>query len=309
MADRLEDIWRIQIDQQALWHDWSALSETDREALTKELLLGLTKTIADLQRLLDVNKFHILRSREERAANVTTAERGVDVFKFLVAVMALHGVTAQEFWDEFIRKTRVVASKWEWEKADLSGQEIMASDIDGCLADWYHGFIEWASRQKGTHGLAQLTPDTIGLPEWEILKDEFAATGGFLRLQPLTGSVAVLNRWRVAKQDRKLVLVTARPYRRHPRVYADTEMWCKQVGLDFDHILFERDKAEAIRKLAPAKPIAFIEDRAKHSLEVASTGVRVIKLPDNNGRNQEIEHPLIRQVQNWRQIDEIINRI
>lgn len=290
-------IWTEQAEQQALFHDMATMAQPEREALAKELLLGLHEEVGELQRLLDQSRYHILK-RGTAPAEVQVAESGVDVMKYLVSLMLLFRVKPEQFMEEFRRKTSVVAQKWQWQLANMKGMELLLCDLDDCVAAWRAAFRAWAMRQG-----IDIRHGHMNDPSLEPLKEAFYANGGFRTLEQLPGAVAVLNAWRskaTIDDSRRLVMVTARPYKRHRRVYADTLEWCREVGLQFDHILFESDKAEAVRQVQPARVVAFIEDRGRHALEVAATGVQVMKLPYEGG--ERVEHPLIQHMDGWAEI-------
>jgi hypothetical protein len=293
----LAELWQVQRLQQELWHDFAGLSAAERDALAKDLLLHVHEEVGALQRVIDRSRYHLIK-RSNDAPRASIAERGVDVFKLLIALMILSDISPEQFVEEFLRKTEVVKRKWEWERDQLAGVEVLLCDIDGCVAKWHEAFIGFAL----DHDVV-VQPGRLNAPELEWLKDKFHEHGGFRRLGVFDGAVDTLNAWREHEQDhpRRLILVTARPFRRHRRIYTDTLWWCEAVGLKQDHILFEHDKAEAVRSVQPAKVIAHIEDRGKHALEVAATGVRVLKLPFEAAEEQ-IAHPNIIQVAGWPEI-------
>lgn len=290
-------VWTDQIEQQELWHDWGKLALEEKERLIKELLLGSHEELAELQRYADQSRYHLLR-RNQSLDLRTLAEHGVDVFKYLVALLALCDVKSSHFAEALIDKTRIVRDKWEWETAELSGVEVLACDLDGCVADWGAGFSEWCSENG-----VQAEVGKLDRRDLEPMKDAFHEGGGFAGLNTVYGAAAVLNDWKRQKDGRRVIFITARPYKRFRRIYADTIGWLERTGIEYQHVLFEREKADAIRSLAPARVVAFIEDRGKHALEVAATGTPVLKLP-YDGADEQIEHEFITNVQNWHDIHE-----
>jgi len=75
----------------------------------------------------------------------------------------------------------------------------------------------------------------------------------------------------------------------------------KKHDIAYDLILFRRDKAEALcEHIFPAQPTCFIEDRAKHALEIVDMDVPVLLL-DNDG-NRTVDHELITRVADWTEI-------
>lgn len=295
MSDMLQQMWELQREQQGLWHDWDAMSQSDKDALVKELLLQLYEEVAELQRNLDRSRYHILK-RPPPPSAVAIAEAGVDVFKILIALMQLHGIRPSDFIDEFNHKSMVVEQKWQWELKHMAGMTVLLCDLDGCVSDWVKSFIKWASGSG-----VDLGAKPINDPSLEPMKELFCDVGGFRELDQIPNAVKVLNAWRGSDPNRNLIIVSARPYRRHRRIFADTMAWCNSVGLKFDHILFETDKSEAVRLVQPAKIEAFIEDRGKHALEVAATGVNVYKLPYGSD-TEKVSHPHIECVTGWKQI-------
>lgn len=287
----IDNIWSEQYQLQQLWHDWKAMSEVERDALVKELLLNLHKQANELQTITDQSNYHILKQKRDLDAYML-ADAGVGVMKLLVALMLARGVTPELFARAWSDVSERVKNKWRWEQDELSKAEVLLCDLDGVVAKYVDGFKAWCATNGHVLG------DHINKPDLEPIKDAFHSTGGFLTLEPMDGAVEVLNAWRCRKASRRLVMVTARPYRQYKQVYGDTVDWLRRHHVSYDHILFERDKSEAVRLVQPARIVAHIEDRGKHALEVAASGVKVLKMPYASPEEQ-ISHPLIIPVSNW----------
>jgi len=285
----LRDVWSIQIAQQRNWHDWERLTVDERDLLTRDLILGMQEEVAELQRRL-LDRYHLPKT--DRTTNVlTVAEEGADVFKYVVALLALHGVDAETFGEAFVRKTRVVNQRWAWQSMALGpGLRVLLCDLDGVVADWEKGFRGFAELRGRPIPMGKLND-----PELEPLKDEFDGGGGFVGLEPMPGAIEALAE--VRRSGVQVIIVTSRPYERHRRVYADTIEWCRRHRLTIDQVFFERDKARVIHTLRPATIIGFVEDRTKHALEVALAGVRVFKLPSEG--DEHVEHPRVVLVDGW----------
>lgn len=294
----LVSMWIRQARQQCNWYDVNALPSEERAHILDKLVLDLHRQVGDLQRRIDLDRYHILRRSTATPNPEDVAEAGVDIFKLLVSILQLHGVHASMFNAAFNSKSDVVDDKWKREQSGLSaGEEALMVDLDGCVADWVTGFLAFCSEHGHIINLSD-----VNAPTTEPLKDEFHRTGGFLHLQPIDGAKQCLCELR--QLGIKTVIVTARPYHQFKRIYADTMAWCEQHGIVFDNIIFKRDKAEAAAQLAPAKVIGFVEDRAKHALEVALTGITVYKLPSYGG--ESVMHPNIVDVHDWAQIKQLI---
>jgi hypothetical protein len=293
----LNHLWGDQFELQQLWHDWPTLSESERNRLAEKLLLHLHEEVAEFQGLVDQDKYHLLKARRDVDQRVGLAEAGVDVMRLLIALLALRGVTPEMFDRAWGVVGDRVREKWRWEQDELSKALVLLCDLDGCVTLHAEGFRRWCDERGHKLG------DSPNGPELEHIKDEFHSSGGFTGLDPYPGAIEVLNRWRRVDNERRLVIVTARPYKQHRQVHSDTVMWLRRNKVAYDHVMFERDKSEAVRQVQPARIVAHIEDRGKHALEVASTGTTVLKLPFGS-REEQISHPKIIGVANWHDIEQ-----
>jgi len=250
------------------------------------LALGLYEESAELIRASARYKAHVLRSEEIDKSNVISEV--ADVLKYTIALAQLHGVEPGEVYDAFCHKTRVVEDRANGERLEMHRDtKVILVDLDGCLAD-----------------LSVLDDALEGLPtaKQEETKKMFRRSGGYINLPLIDGAKEGMAHLRTL--GFKLVIITARPRRRHKRIHSDTLTWLKRNEIAYDLMLFKRDKGEAICEYVhPATPFCFIEDRLKHALEIVSTGAPVLLLNQDNLLG---DHRLITRVGGW---DEIINHI
>jgi hypothetical protein len=297
MVVNLKEIFETQVKQQSNWYDVERLTLDEKSALTKELALGLHEEISELVRRVDTGRYHILQGKSKPEPG-QVAYDAAEALKMLVALVALHGVDGQMMGEYFERVTRVVDDKWRGQNLKLSTEvNVLLCDLDGCVADWVTAFKAFALARG-----IDIPPNGFNDPSLEPLKDEFDRSGGYLTIPPMPGAVEALKT--LKNFGVKLVVVTARPYHRFRRVYADTLEWCEKNGIEYDHIMFFRDKAEAVRRVAPTNILGFVEDRAKHAIEVALTGVKVLKMPCET--IEAVSHENITEVTGW---DEILSAI
>lgn len=290
MVKDIAELFDAQAQQQQLWYKTARLTPERRAELTKELSLGIYEELAELIRQVDRSRYHILQPQPGIDPD-QVAHDAVEVFKMLLALAHLHGVTAEMFAEQFDRVTRVVEDKYRGQKLKLEEEvNVILCDLDGCAADWTSTFREFCGQRGVDFG-----DGGQNHPSLEPLKDEFDRSGGYLLIKPLPGAVETLKRLKA--MGYKLIIVTARPYERFKRVYGDTIEWCEKSGIKYDRIMFKRDKAEAVRAVAPARVVAFIEDRAKHAIEVALTGVKVLKMPCESF--EQVSHENIIEVNGW----------
>jgi dimeric dUTPase (all-alpha-NTP-PPase superfamily) len=302
MRCKLREIWEEQNRQQVDFSmDPKAMSDVRKDVVSKELMLGLYEEVAKLARCSTHYKAHILKSPKIDKANV--AEAVVDVLKYTIAIGQLYGLSDEDVYEAFLRKTEVIKDRAKGEQLELErNTKVLLFDVDNVIAD----LTDWDKNLKAARGGAVegMTDKLVDM--LESLKETFYREGGFLNLEPIPGAVEGLKELR--SYGWKIVLITARPYWQYSRIYADTVCWFKKYGIEYDLLLFNKDKAEAIYEfIFPAKPAFLVEDREKHVIEVAELGVKVllVSYPYNEG---VAEGELVKRVNNWREIVEEIGK-
>jgi len=282
MTDKWRSIWDRQKQQQESFGlDPDGMTLTDKALVAKDLSLGLYEEVAELARITVHFKRHLLRVPPVDWINVV--EEAADVLKYTIAIAQLHGVSAEDMFQAFMRKSAVVEDRAAGEQLELTEDtKVILVDLDNCIAD--------ITPLEETLGKIEQTA------EREQAKADLRRTGAFRTLPVVDGAVAGMRHLR--QLGYKLVIITARPYRQYKRLYADTMEWLKKHKIEYDLILFKRDKAEAISDyIMPAQARFFIEDRTKHALEIIDMNVPVLLL--DAPYNQGVEHPLITRVENW----------
>jgi len=284
MSDKWDEMWKLQQEQQVFFGlDPNEMTRVAASEAANMLSLGLYEEAAELARAATRFKAHILRLSDVDKSNV--AEEAADVLKYVLSIAQLHGIEAVELHEAFCRKTHVVADRAKGEQLVLSHDtKLVIVDLDGCVADL--SVLASATRHHP-------------LPEQERVKETFRRGGGYADLPLIHGAKEGLALLR--ELGYKIVIITARPHRQHKRLYGDTLGWLKKHDIAYDLILFRRDKAEALcEHIFPAQPTCFIEDRAKHALEIVDMDVPVLLL-DNDG-NRTVDHELITRVADWTEI-------
>lgn len=290
----LASMLKRQTEQQRNWQQ-SEVSQVERARVISDLLLGLYSQVDSLQRLIHTG-YHVLRAKKTPQANVTHGL--VDVLKYTLAIASTLGISADELAETFWSVSDAVDDRWRCEQAELSGELVVAVDIDECLADFVGGFTDWCTNKYGRFDVAE-----IESAENEPKKTEFYATGGFSSLRPIPGAAAVIRDFR--RIGVKVVIITARPRRQHKNVEPQTIEWLRRHGIEYDLIIFERDKSEALCEyVLPATVLGFVEDRRKHAVEIAMLGVSVLWMVNSAETDREIPDALanIQRVTSWDEI-------
>lgn len=292
--DRWDEMWNRQVEQQESFNlDPTAMDAVGKARTAKDLALGLYEEASELSRDVTRFKAHILKGKPVERVNV--ADEAADVLKYTIAIAQLYGVTAQELYEAFSRKTDVVADRAKGERLDLEvNTKLIISDLDNCIAD----LSEWQDELNKSRGEAPMNDRTVKL--LESLKEDFYRGGGFSNLPAIKGAKEATAELR--RLGYKIVLITARPYWQYKRLYADTLMWLKDNQITYDLLLFNKDKAEAIYEhIFPARPVFFVEDREKHAREVSGIGIPVMLLDWDYNRDIK-DGKLIKRVKGWAEI-------
>lgn len=290
--NELEQIWDDQAALQGeIGLDPRHMTDADRAAEIKNLILGLHEEVTELGQATANYKRHILRVRPSDVGNVT--EQLVDCFKYLITIAQLYGVSRHRFVEAFHEKSVVVLDKVQGERTRLERDtRLVCVDLDDCVAD----LSEWLRKLNELHGGGPREHHTL----LEGHKDEFHSSGRFRDLPVIEGARDGLQRLKEAGYT--IVIITARPHWQFKRIYADTLHWLDKHQIPRDLLLFDRDKVEVIhRDLAPAWPVSFIEDHPRNALALASARVHVL-LYDRVHNREVPDGEYITRVRDWNDI-------
>jgi phosphoglycolate phosphatase-like HAD superfamily hydrolase len=296
----LKNLWDVQAEQQReLGLDPAALSPLERRNVARDLLLSLHEEVSELQRQSGQSyKRHILAGDASDRHNV--AIEVADALKLLFAVAQLHGLTEAEVTEAFLDKTRVVKARHEGELARIRSEPVLCVDVDDVLADLGAWHLE-LNAIKGAD-----SPGAERHRREEAWKDEWYRSGRFRDIPPVEGAaeaMAAVRGW-----GWRVVLVTARPQWQYKRIHADTLHWLSKHGIHHDLILFGKDKVELVHEhLAPAWPVAFVEDHDRNARALSAAGIRVL-LYDRAHNRHLPDGPNLERVGSWPEILERLSK-
>lgn len=288
--DNLDRMWFEQMLQQDnLGLNPSGMAVSQKSKLIRDLLLGLYEEVQELSGAVQY-KNHLLKNEPISKTHVT--EEIVDVLKYLICVAQFHQITPDEVSKMFTEKTEVIQDRALGSAADLRNTKFVITDLDGCVCDMSDFQKELAQFRNES-----VTPGAVSA--MEQLKNKFYRNGGFRHIPMISGAKEGLKEIREAGY--KLVIITARPYWTYKRLYSDTIIWLKKHEIEYDLLLFNKDKSEAIHEeIFPATPKYFIEDRAKHVLELVNIGIHVLWLNSDDVSLGNL--PNVKKVVNWQEI-------
>jgi NTP pyrophosphatase (non-canonical NTP hydrolase) len=293
----LESLWRLQAQQQQfLGLDPDDLSDVERRDLADDLVLHLHEEATELGRLSAGYKRHILRA--PRPNTTAVAEECADVLKTLLALAQLHGVSLVELVHAFTSKTVLVQRRAMEERLKLENNtRVLVSDLDDVLCD----LQPWRD-ELGIVDDRDVTA-VLRLEASENMKNQFYAGGRFREMDAIPGAADALRAAKAA--GLKIVIITARPQWQYKRLHADTVFWLDKHKIPCDLLIFDRNKVEALYKhVAPAWPVAFVEDHPDNAGALARVGVNVLLFDQPHNRGLTI--PGTTRVVDWEQVASIV---
>lgn len=263
----------------------------------KNLILGLHEEVTELGRIAANYKRHMLRSPSPDKGNVTGEL--ADCMKYIVTLAQLYGITPAELKEEFHNKSAVVLDRANAERHRLTRDtKVLCVDIDDCIAD----LSEWPKHLSELKGGVPRSHHKL----LEEHKDDFHSSGRFRDLPLIEGAKEGLQEAR--EMGFTIVLITARPQHQYKRIYSDTLHWLDKHEIPRDLLLFDKDKVDAIhRNLAPAWPVAFVEDHPRNALALASAGVQVLLYHQEHNKDVP-EGPSIKRVRDWAEIVRVLKK-
>lgn len=213
-------------------------------------------------------KLHAAGSMAPRSHIV---EECVDVWKFVLNLLVLHGIEPDEFRTAFEEKSFVVERRVELERLKArcaaSPTPMLICDIDGVLcnrdeellafaemrglSDPNHEEIDSVSEWKQAHGQAR----------YEALKRNFYLDGGFLRASPMLRSIQALRK-AAAIRGVPILLLTSRDVKRYPHLEFETHEWLRRANVPHDAVCFATEKERAITWVDP-RSVA-VDDEKEH---------------------------------------------
>tara|TARA_R110000744_G_scaffold3594_2_gene13548 strand:+ start:10566 stop:11498 length:933 start_codon:yes stop_codon:yes gene_type:complete len=240
----------------------------------KEYILALSKEVYEVLDEIDW-KMHTTKKTEDVNDNVL--EECVDVLKYLFGIIQLNGFSVDELYEKFIDKSNVVEAKFKQEKVmqkiKASEKKIAFIDIDGVLADWPGGFLEWS----GYDSLSDFKR-LVDKKEQYRIKSEYRTCGVKAKLNVLDGAKQFMKD---ACKKYSVVLLTARPYKKYFRIYSDTIKWLKDNGICYDAIVFDEEKEKYIINNFDPEQVAFcIDDDINNANKLNDSGFEVYLKPN-----------------------------
>ena len=297
--EKLNELRRIFENQKAFNHNIIPFEDMDditRQGWTKEHVLHI---MSELDEVLREINWKVHRKQDKVVNRKNLVEELIDVFKYLLSIAITWDVTPEEFVEEYWRKSTVVEQRYKQEKnlELVDDKNVVAIDIDGVLAQYPEGFMDFIREQTGMKFINfvqkgdlydDLAPFFDG--DYKAVKDlkhAYRSSGAKANLPMVEGASLALHDLR--QMGYSIVLLSARPYKEYPRIFADTIEWLNKNDIPYDAILWDENKEDRIVKEFPHMKF-LVEDNLSNAKKVAKRGypVFLFDYPSNQGESTNI---------------------
>jgi len=280
MIDKLnlQRLFEVQNEFSELFNKRNDLTIGEREKLTQEFSLALHSEISSL--ISEINFKSHSRDKKQVVENSILFE-GVDIFRYLLAILNLWGFSAEDFAQAFDDKENYLQVKYVKNAQKWEGQPVILVDADDVIVEFRKGYSDYLNSHEG------ITVDpasseyyfTSGIPKElynpEQLFQDFIDQRRLKNLEATTSTIEALNE--LYDQGYWIQILTARPSANKTCQY-DTYSWLENSGLKFHKVDFSPEKmiwAAHSPYYDEGKIVCAIDDSAKHAMEYAKHGIKV----------------------------------
>lgn len=290
-----KELWDIQ--EEFTKKFWATKGGMPNYLTSDKIMTGITKDyalhiITEVTEVVQELSWKMHRNTRDSIDRDNVLEEMIDVTKFLFGLMQVWGFTWEDFAEEFKRKSSVVEQRFAQDQSfpNLVNHPVAIVDIDGVLSDYPNCFYDWIKDNVKELGnsitsrtRAKFLFDNTSITEQEIWKRDYRRSGVKADLPVLPGAKEFLSM--VRSRGLKVILLTNRPYDEHYRIYPDTLEWLSKNDLQYDGILWARDKGlEAVKNF---KNICWaVDDTEKNIKRLQEARITTIRVnPSDDTRN------------------------
>ena len=289
--DQLKEIFKDQKEFQKHFYDPDNISDEDKVKFTKEYVLSIHRELGEI---LDTLPWKLHRKEDKVKLDHNTSEEIIDCFKFLLNLCIIWDIDADKFVKEFFRKSIVVRQRYNQEVLKVIGknEKVCAIDLDDTLAESSTHFIKRYNDKHCIENLisgyyyktrAQLKKELPAL-EYEEYKNEYRESGEKINIEIKEGAKELCDV--LKEKGYKIVIISARPYEKHYRIFPDTLEWLNNNEIKYDALYFEKDKHLKILKQLPNLSF-IIEDNPDCAKQISEQGYRVFLLDNEHEDESE----------------------
>lgn len=276
----LHGIWKDQKEFNKLfWPKPEDFKEKSRQ--TKEFLLHL---MSEMDELLRTTEWKPHRKQNVLPNPAQVRNEITDMFKYLLSICQVWDMTPEDLVGDYWRKSMVCRQRYSEEFCiDLEGRIVLV-DIDGVLADYGLGYLNWIMEHypELTDRCIEISSRKLWIDSknfgiddqrYQEIKHDFRISGGKVNLPIFEGAKEFLDTLKA--QGYKVVLITSRPIDKYPNMYTDTLEWLVKNELKFDHLWWSTDKRETVLAKSIRSNVVFaVDDDLRYVTTYADLGIK-----------------------------------
>lgn len=286
--DKLEDLWKVQYDfnQKFFFNktgkDLSDLSMEEKVMWTKNQLLSIVKEAMEVLDETPSWKEH--RNVQTDFIPSNLFEEIIDVNKFSMGLAQLWGMTCDQYYDEYLRKSYVVEQRYHQEhdlKLIDKNSKVVGIDVDGVLGDYEKWFLKYCRDVHSINfdSLYNMKKELDSLT-YRSMKDAYRQSGWKANMPMVKGASEFTKK--LKENGYTVIILTARPYKKFYTIYPDTLNFLNSNDILFDGIVFDKEKHLKIIKEFPNLNF-MVEDDIDIAIEIAKLGYKIyFKVNDLN---------------------------
>jgi hypothetical protein len=270
----MKKIWQDQLEFNKMFFktkgkDFTKFTLEEKQQWTKEYLLHL---VCESTEVLREIKWKMHRKEDDKEVILSNiSEESIDIFKFLMGIFQIWGITYEDFVKQYWDKTQVVKQRFEQEHSLtlVNKKKCVALDIDGVLLDWETHFLKYANKKLHKHYTHTKDIPTM---DYTKVKHEYRDSGAKKNIKAFYDASEFTKK--LKKLGYSIVLITSRPYKEYLRIYSDTLFSLKKNDILYDAVYWDEKKHIKILKELPDLKF-IVEDNTKFANEIAQEGYEV----------------------------------
>ncbi len=275
--DKLKHLWDVQLEfnrkfyRAKIGKEMEDMTMEEKVFWSKNQLLSIVKESMEV--LDEIPNWKEHRNIETEFIPSNLYEEIIDVNKFSVGLAQIWGMTFEDYYEEYLRKSWVVDQRWTQEhdlKLIDKDEKIAAVDIDGVLGEYPFWFLEFVRARVGQKfNSLEEAKAGLGTIYYERLKSDYRQSGWKSSMPACKHASEFTNL--LHQKGYKVVILTARPYKEYYTIYPDTLKFLKENNIYFDAIIWDKEKHLKIIKEFP-KMLFMVEDCIEIAIDVAKEG-------------------------------------
>lgn len=315
--EKLKDLWEVQLNfnqkfyQDKIGKKIEDLTIEERVEWSKNQILSITSEAIEVLNELPNWKTHRVVNSEFIPSNLF--EEIIDVNKFSMGLAQLWGMSMEQYYEEYLRKSYVVEQRYHQEhdlKLIDKNSKVAGIDIDGVLGDYENWFLQYC---KDIHDLEfnsiNELKKSIDIIKYEEIKSLYRQSG-YKAIMPVCQGASKFTH-DLKDKGYKVLILTARPYKEYYTIYPDTLKFLNDNDIYFDGIIFSEEKHLKIIKEFPNLSF-MIEDNVEIAIQISKLKYKVyLKIHEFN-YDEYVKNKLLLELNNVttftmiEQINEII---